>query len=132
MMDSREALDSIAKGLNLPKGDMYTQDWVLELPSRYFSYEYFERYLEYYKKHSANFYKEESIVLIHLLLETTDSLLTQNHETGMRAWKKLEPIIRKELSSSSSAIEMYIPDHSIAEDEFELTPLLMQALSQED
>ncbi|PHM22593.1 hypothetical protein [Xenorhabdus budapestensis] len=67
-------IEHICKDLGLPKGDSFTQDWVLELPEEYRTKEWLKKYIFAYS--SDNYSELEKNTLMELMLDIANDFLT--------------------------------------------------------
>lgn len=116
---SNKVIEKLAKELNLPKGDRFTQDWEYEVAD----YGKTGVFLEYYKNNKLN--ADEKQTLMRLILES------YNDYVGESGYKdnysnELRDILQKESTLYHDIIEDWACVGEDWEDCFAITPLIRE------
>lgn len=116
---SNKVIEKLAKELNLPKGDRFTQDWEYEVADSGKT----GVFLEYYKNNKLN--ADEKQTLMRLILES------YNDYVGESGYKdnfsnELRDILQKESTLYHDIIEDWACVGEDWEDCFAITPLIRE------
>ncbi|WP_340618560.1 hypothetical protein [Xenorhabdus entomophaga] len=113
-------IERICKDLGLPKGDSFTQDWALELPEKYRTKEWLNKYIIAY---SSNNYSElEKNTLMELMLDVANDFLTQNVNCDDESIASVLNLLSNNHQYHSQLINYWSLDEELLEDCFALTP----------
>ena len=118
----KSALKHICAELELPEGDSFTQDWIYELSEEYRTEGYLQRYISAYK--CSIYTQNERELLVRLILDVVNDLLTLDQEVGRRAWLMTVDALGDCLLAHSEVVEYWSVVEEPLEDAFALTPLI--------
>ncbi|WFQ79643.1 hypothetical protein PXH59_19205 [Xenorhabdus sp. SF857] len=112
--------ERICNDLGLPKGDSFTQDWALELPEKYRTTEWLNKYIIAY---SNNKYSEpEKSTLMELMLDIANDFLTQNANCNDESITNVLNLLLNNHQYHLKLIDYWSLDEEPLEDCFALTP----------
>ena len=116
----REAIARVFKGLGLPAGDSFNQDWAYELPEEFRTREFFERYVVAYS--TPGYGPAEKRVLMQLILDVANDLLERNEGLEDEAWEKVVALLQADRKLHWDLIEHWALMGEPLENVFRLTP----------
>jgi hypothetical protein len=122
------AVRRLARDLELPSGDAYTQDWVYELPEAYRDYAHFLKYLAAYER--PEYGDAERRLLMQLMLDVTNDLLSAGDADGREAWEHLKGLLTNDAQLHHEEIERWAGEDEPLEDMFVLTPYVRELRQQ--
>lgn len=113
------AIERICKDLGLPKGGSFTQDWALELPEKYRTKEWLDKYIVVY---SSNNYSElEKSTLMELMLDVANDIISQNIDCDDESITNVLNLLLNNHQSHLQLIDYWSLDEEPLEDCFALT-----------
>lgn len=115
-----EAIQRICKDLSLPTGDPFTQDWVYELPEQYRTEPHLRRFLSAYE--SVSYGNAERRVLVSLILDVINDLLSSDREAAVRAWRDVVLLVKRSPLLHEDQLERWVAPDSSLDDAYALTP----------
>ncbi len=114
------AIAKICQDVGLPPGNAYTQDWVYELPEEFRTSEFLEKYVPAYSR--PGYGPDEKQVLMELILDVANDLLSRSEEPGVDVWRKVEALLEEDHEIHRPLIEKWSRVEEALEDAFPLTP----------
>ncbi|PHM62642.1 hypothetical protein [Xenorhabdus ishibashii] len=117
-------IERICKDLGLPKGDRFTQDWGLELPEKYRTKEWLNKYITAYSNN--NYSKMEKNILMELMLDIANDFLTQNVRCDDESIINVLNLLSNNHQYHSQLIDYWSLDEESLEDCFALTPKIRE------
>lgn len=116
------AIGRLCADLDLPSGDVYSQDWVYEIPEEYRTLEHLERYADVYR--TRDYAANERGLLMHPMLDITNDLFGANEDSGLAAWHIVGNLLRNNHSAHPEEFEYWSVMNSPIEDAFAITPFI--------
>lgn len=117
--DVRDAIARVCQGLGLPLGDSFSQDWAYEVPEKFRTREFFERYVEAYS--TPGYGVAEKHLLMQLILDVANDLLERGEGPEDEAWGKVVALLQADRKIHWDLIEHWALLGEPPENVFRLT-----------
>ena len=108
----------IAADLGLPDGDAFTQDWVHELPEKYRTQHWLQKYIQSYGR--SDYSDEERKLLLDLAMDVTNDLMQSDAIAGEPALNEMAELIRAAPELHRGQLDYWAGDDESLEDSFAL------------
>lgn len=116
----REAIARVCQALGLPLGDSFSQDWAYEVPEKFRTREFFERYVVAYS--TPGYGAAEKHALMQLILDVANDLLERGEGLEDEAWEKVVALLQADRKLHWDLIEHWALPGEPLENAFRLTP----------